>query len=114
MLCGAMWGLSRFERPAWGTGCLIPVARIAAAARGCMIWLEGKKVKKIEGVPVSEEDLEILRGMREHDTLRSAGKIGEVTQLRLFGGSHDVAMNSGQHLFHWNEPKQECANGKSV
>lgn len=26
MLCGTMWGLNRYNRPAWTTGCLIPLS----------------------------------------------------------------------------------------
>lgn len=62
-LCGVMWGLNRFNRPGWTTGLLISLACIVAMAGGYMGFREGKAVKKIEGVPVSEEDLEILHQM---------------------------------------------------
>lgn len=71
-----MWGLNRHTRPAWTTGCLIPVACVVAAAGGIVTGMEGKKVKKVEGVPVSEEDLEILRVMREKEKAASGGEEG--------------------------------------
>lgn len=64
-LCGVMWGLNRFNRPGWTTGLLISLACIVAMAGGIMAFKEGKAVKKIEGVPVSEADLEILNQMRD-------------------------------------------------
>lgn len=67
MLCGFMWGENRFHRPGWVVGLLISVACIVAMAGGWMIFKEGKAVKKVEGVPVSKEDQEILRQMRERE-----------------------------------------------
>jgi hypothetical protein len=64
-LCGVMWGLNRFNRPGWTTGLLIGLACIVAMAGGYMGFREAKAVKKIEGVPVSEEDLDILQQMRD-------------------------------------------------
>jgi len=42
----------RFDRPSWSTGLFIALACIVAAVGGVMMYLEGKKVKKVEGVPV--------------------------------------------------------------
>jgi Protein of unknown function (DUF2985) len=64
-LCGVMWGLNRFNRPGWTTGLLISLACIVAMAGGYMAFRESKAAKKIEGVPVSEEDLEILHQMQD-------------------------------------------------
>lgn len=64
VLCGVMWGLNRFNRPGWVTGLLISTACIVAMVGGWYIFKEGKKVKKVEGVPVSEEDQALLREMR--------------------------------------------------
>jgi len=64
VLCGCMWGLNRFNRPGWVTGLLISTACIVAMIGGWYIFAEGKRVKKIEGVPVSEEDQAILKEMR--------------------------------------------------
>jgi hypothetical protein len=67
ILCGVMWGLNRFNRPGWVTGLLISTACIVAMVGGWYIFKEGKTVKKVEGVPVSEEDQAILREMRQKE-----------------------------------------------
>ncbi|CAG8955374.1 hypothetical protein HYFRA_00011358 [Hymenoscyphus fraxineus] len=65
LLCVFMWGFNRFERPSAAVGALISLACIVASAAGYMIFREGKRVKKVEGVPVSKDDQELLREMRE-------------------------------------------------
>lgn len=67
VLCGFMWGENRFHRPGWVTGLLISTGCIVAMVGGWIIFKEGKKVKKVEGVPVSKEDQDILRQMREKE-----------------------------------------------
>lgn len=64
-LAGFMWGLNRYNRPSWSTGLFVALACIVAAAGGIMSFVEGKHVKSIEGVPVSEADQERLRRDRE-------------------------------------------------
>ncbi|KAH8602406.1 hypothetical protein B0O99DRAFT_606493 [Bisporella sp. PMI_857] len=61
VLSGFMWGLNRYDRPSWSTGLFVALACIVAAAGGIMSFIEGKHVKAIEGVPVSEEDQERLK-----------------------------------------------------
>lgn len=63
VLSGFMWGFNRFTRPSWAVGLFVALACGVAAAGGIMMFVEGKKVKGIEGVPVSERDLQRL----EHD-----------------------------------------------
>jgi hypothetical protein len=50
-LCGFMWGMNRYNRPSWSTGFFVAVACIVAGLGGIMMAVEGKKVKKVEGVP---------------------------------------------------------------
>ena len=52
-----MWGFNRFERPSWSTGLFVALACIVAAAGGLVVFFEGKKVKKVEGIPVEEADI---------------------------------------------------------
>lgn len=61
VLSGIMWGLNRYDRPSWATGLFVALACIVAACAGIMIFVEGKKVKGFEGVPVSEKDQERLK-----------------------------------------------------
>lgn len=65
VLSGFMWGFNREKRPSWSTGLFVALACIIAAAGGYMMFIEGKRVKGIEGVPVSEKDKERLRRDRE-------------------------------------------------
>ncbi|GAB7358032.1 hypothetical protein MBLNU230_g0197t1 [Neophaeotheca triangularis] len=57
-LAGFMWGMDRFERPPWSTGLFVALACIIAAVGGIMSFVEGKKVKKVEGVGERETPAE--------------------------------------------------------
>ncbi len=63
VLCGFMWGYNRYDRPSWSTGTFVALACIVAGVAGVMVFIEGKKVKKVEGVPVTEDDLAILEDL---------------------------------------------------
>lgn len=65
LLAGFMWGMNRYDRPSWSTGLWVALAIIFAAVGGLIMFFEGKKVKGIEGVPLSEADLEKLARDRE-------------------------------------------------
>ena len=65
VLSGFMWGLNRYKRPSWSTGTFVALACIVAACGGIMAFIEGKHVKAIEGIPVSEKDQERLKRDRE-------------------------------------------------
>lgn len=56
-LCGFMWGMSRFDRPSWSTGLFIALACVVSGVAGIMSFLEGKKIKRIEGVQPDKEAL---------------------------------------------------------
>ena len=56
-LAGAMWGLNRFTRPSWVTGFLISIGCIVAIIAGIVVFREGKKIKKVEGIPVEEREV---------------------------------------------------------
>ncbi|KAK4239756.1 hypothetical protein C8A03DRAFT_32121 [Achaetomium macrosporum] len=64
-LCGIMWGMNRYDRPSWATGFLVAIACVIAMVGGYVMFLEGKKVKSIEGVPLTERDLEKLARDKE-------------------------------------------------
>jgi Protein of unknown function (DUF2985) len=65
VLSGFMWGLNRYKRPSWSTGTFVALACIVAACGGILAFIEGKHVKAIEGIPVSEKDQERLKRDRE-------------------------------------------------
>ncbi|GLB33910.1 putative RNA pol II promoter Fmp27 protein [Lyophyllum shimeji] len=50
MLCGTMWGLDRFQRPAWSTGILIPCSFLCGIAAAVFIWRGGQKTKRVAEV----------------------------------------------------------------
>ena len=52
VLSGFMWGFNRYQRPSWSTGLFVALACIVAAMAGIMQFNEGKRIKKVEGVPV--------------------------------------------------------------
>lgn len=65
VLSGFMWGLNRYNRPPWSTGLFVALACTVAACGGIMSFVEGKHVKAIEGVPISEKDQERLKRDKE-------------------------------------------------
>ena len=64
-LSGFMWGLNRYNRPSWSTGLFVALACIVAAMAGLMMFNEGKKVKKVEGVPVPMDELVVDEEMAD-------------------------------------------------
>ncbi|KAL8714175.1 MAG: hypothetical protein Q9220_001904 [cf. Caloplaca sp. 1 TL-2023] len=51
-----MWAFNRYKRPSWSTGTFVALACIVAGLGGLMVFQEGKRVKAVEGIPVSEAD----------------------------------------------------------
>lgn len=69
VLSGFMWGLNRYDRPSWSTGLFVALASIVAAAGGIVSFIEGKKVKSIEGVPLTDQDKQKLARDKEQGIL---------------------------------------------
>lgn len=65
VLSGIMWGMNRFDRPSWTTGLFVALGCIVAAVGGIVIFIEGKKVKSIEGVPLTDRDMARLERDQE-------------------------------------------------
>ena len=76
VLSGIMWGLNRFDRPSWSTGTFVALGCIVAGVGGLMVFFEGKKVKKVEGVPISEADKlrDIENGLGEKKKMKERGQ----------------------------------------
>ncbi|TKX23497.1 hypothetical protein C1H76_4567 [Elsinoe australis] len=49
-LCGFMWGMNRYDRPSWSTGLFVALACGIAGVGGITMFVQGKRVKKVEGV----------------------------------------------------------------
>ncbi|EFX00594.1 hypothetical protein CMQ_7596 [Grosmannia clavigera kw1407] len=60
VLSGFMWGMTRHNRPSWATGLFVALGCISGAVGGLGMFYEGKRVKGIEGVPLTHEDYEKL------------------------------------------------------
>lgn len=60
VLSGVMWGMNRFDRPSWSTGLFVALGCIVAAVGGITMFIEGRHVKAIEGVPLTDRDRERL------------------------------------------------------
>lgn len=92
-LCGFMWGLTRyvkftsisnadpfrFTRPSWATGLFVGLACVVAGVAGIEMFIEGKKVKKVEGVsPKAEQNDEEAIITRTHkETNKNEGQANE-------------------------------------
>nr|VWO95170.1 Uncharacterized protein [Ganoderma boninense] len=50
LLSGTMWGLDRFERPAWTTATTLPAAFVAGIIAGVLIYLGGRKTRRTKQV----------------------------------------------------------------
>ena len=72
VLSGFMWGLNRFDRPSWSTGLFVALACMVAALGGLMAFNEGKRVKRVEGIPVKEEEL-----IRDEERAMHEKKLGK-------------------------------------
>lgn len=56
VLSGFMWGMNRYDRPSWSTGLFVALGCIVAAIGGLTMFVEGRHVKAIEGVPLTDRD----------------------------------------------------------
>lgn len=75
VLSGVMWGMNRYTRPSWSTGLFVALGCIVAAIGGIMMFIEGRHVKGIEGVPLTDRDrarlaLDQERGIPHYNNLK--------------------------------------------
>jgi Protein of unknown function (DUF2985) len=91
-LAGAMWGLNRFTRPGWVTGFLVTIASAVAIVAGIVVFRQGKKVKKVEGVPVEEEEVEedVERGIAGLGGAGTTGKPDEKLRANAEKGQNEL------------------------
>ena len=77
-LCGFMWGQDRYDRPPWSTGLFVALACIIAGVGGVVSFVEGGRVKRVEGVRAETGDGggEELSGVRTQETGRESIRAG--------------------------------------
>lgn len=102
VLNGIMWGMTRYNRPSvstsnnhvqadgswqptsqWATGLFVALACIVAIAAGLIQFFEARRVKAIEGVPLTEKDRAKLNADREagiHHYNNYSGKAPKVIE----------------------------------
>ncbi|MCJ1372524.1 hypothetical protein MMC20_003749 [Loxospora ochrophaea] len=95
-LSGFMWGLNRYRRPSWSTGLFVALACIVAALGGLMVFMEGKKVKKVEGIPVEEEALLRAAEAEEEDAELGKRKTVEAKQEKRKSKDHVVEADAAE------------------
>ena len=71
-LCGFMWGMDRFDRLSWSTGLFIALACIVSGVGGVMSFLEGRKIKQIEGVQPDPVKIEEMREIQLREAEKGA------------------------------------------
>ncbi|KAF2670829.1 hypothetical protein BT63DRAFT_438419 [Microthyrium microscopicum] len=62
ILCGFMWGQTRYTRASWTTALFIVLGMLSGMAAGWVQFTETKKIKKREGVPLEKnQELELAK-----------------------------------------------------
>lgn len=94
VLSGIMWGMSRHTRPSWSTGLFVALGCIVAALGGIIVFIEGKKVKSIEGVPLTDRD----RARLERDQELGISHYNNLKDRPLTKDKADVRVNDHERL----------------
>ncbi|KAH6672081.1 hypothetical protein B0J14DRAFT_483797, partial [Halenospora varia] len=68
LLSSMPWAFDQHDRPPRSRGIFVALACMATDCGDFMTLVEGEKVKRVEGLPVSEEDRECSRRAREVGT----------------------------------------------
>jgi hypothetical protein len=71
VLCFYMYHYNRHDRPSWATGLFVALGCIVAGVGGIMMHIEGKAVKKVEGVPMPEGGYQAVPEDAEAQPLRT-------------------------------------------
>lgn len=107
MLAACMWSMNRFNRPAWTTGLLIPLAFGCGIFSGVLIWRGGKKTKRTERVE------ERLRRVLEMDQSQQAiSSDGVMARLQgAFGRRNPESKEGANSPGEKVAEDQDAANG---
>ncbi|KAK7187148.1 hypothetical protein DPSP01_004031 [Paraphaeosphaeria sporulosa] len=71
VLCFYMYHYNRYDRPSWATGLFVALGCIVAGLGGIMMHIEGKAVKKVEGVPMPEGGYQVVPADAEAQPLQA-------------------------------------------
>jgi hypothetical protein len=79
LLCATMWGLNRYNRPAWTTGLLIPCAFGCAIGAAILSWRGGRATRR------SEEDIKARAKLLTGPRRASSGGLGRMPMIDARG-----------------------------
>ena len=107
ILATFMWKYNRFNRPSWATGFFISIGCVVAICAGIVVFIEGSKVKKVEGIPVHEYDVfETIEEVEARHAAKEAKKHhhknGEAKEHAVKDLSPEIKESKklkGQHFF---------------
>ena len=68
-LAAFMWSYNRHNRPSWAVGLFITLGFFTGIFAGVMVFVEGSKVKKAEGIPIQEYD--VLESIEDYHTRKA-------------------------------------------
>jgi hypothetical protein len=103
LLCVWMWHWGRIDRPSWGTGVWITLGCLVAIFAGLIVFRQGAKVKKIEGIPVQEYDvLESIEDYQQRKAKEDAALAKHESHRHTrHGGSHKVVQSEKLKGHQW-------------
>ncbi len=105
LLCVWMWHWNRYDRPSWGTGVWITLGCLVAIFAGVVIFREGSRVKKIEGIPIQEydvlESIEDFQDRKAKEDKEEAKKASKHEHHIRHGGTHKVVHSEKSKGHEW-------------
>jgi hypothetical protein len=96
ILCGTMWGLNRFQRPAWSTGTLIPASFLCGIIAIIFIWRGNQKTKRTKEVEqrlrmalaMDQGHYDEIPASPEEDLRPSRARNGSATEKGVVAGAN--------------------------
>lgn len=77
-LCGLVWGVSKNKRSTAGVAVMITLGCVSGLVAGLVTFVQGRRVKNIEGIPVPEDpDSERLKTAGTGDAISDSGSAQE-------------------------------------
>lgn len=107
ILCGTMWGLDRYHRPAWSTGILIPASFLCGIFAAVFVWRGGQKTKKTQEVEGRLREALEKRGLIGKDVSQNTDEISSPTKeegTSISGHENPLEYAATQELSTPSEP----------